>query len=98
MPTWIDEKLAIAPMPSEDQIPELAKTFKAVVILVEDQELDYDIHQWEKFGVKVKHMPIPDFGTPGLNVNFTYLLTSQVIQCLQLINSYHRHTGFGCKS
>ena len=34
MPTWIDEKLAIAPMPSEDQIPELAKTFKAVVILV----------------------------------------------------------------
>jgi len=67
MPTWIDENLAIAPMPSEDQIPELAKTFKAVVILVEDQELDYDIHQWGKFGVKVKHMPIPDFGTPGLN-------------------------------
>jgi len=45
MPTWIDENLAIAPMPSEDQIPELAKTFKAAVILVEDQELDYDIHQ-----------------------------------------------------
>ncbi|MCD6203376.1 MAG: hypothetical protein J7I99_03330 [Methanophagales archaeon] len=54
MPTWIDENLAIAPMPSEDQIPELAKTFKAAVILVEDQELDYDIHQWGKFGVKVK--------------------------------------------
>ena len=65
MPTWIDEKLAIAPMPPEDKIPELAKTFKAVVILVEDQELDYDIHQWGKFGVK--QMPIPDFGTPGLN-------------------------------
>ena len=30
MPTWIDENLAIAPMPSEGQIPELAKTFKAV--------------------------------------------------------------------
>jgi len=67
MPTWIDENLPIAPMPSEDQIPELAKTFKAVVILMEDQELDYVIHQWEKFGVKVRQMPIPDFGMPGLN-------------------------------
>ena len=29
-------------------------------------------------------LPIPDFGMPGLNVSFTYLLTSQVIQCFQL--------------
>ncbi len=67
MPTWIDENLAIAPMPLEEQIAELAKTFKAVVVLVDDWELDYDIHQWGKFGVNVKHLPIPDFGTPGLN-------------------------------
>ena len=67
MTPWIDENLAIAPMPSEDQIPELAVTFKAVVILVEDWELDYDIQLWRKFGVKAKHLLIPDFGTPGLN-------------------------------
>jgi len=63
----MDEKLAIAPMPSEDQIEDLAKTFKAVVMLEMDWELDYDIQQWRKFGVNVKHLPIPDFGTPGLN-------------------------------
>ncbi len=40
MATWIDEKLAIAPMPSEEQIKDLSKTFRAVVILVEDGELD----------------------------------------------------------
>ena len=28
MPTWIDEKLAIAPMPSEDQISELLRHSK----------------------------------------------------------------------
>ena len=38
MTTWIDEKLAIAQVPSEDQIEDLAKTFKAVVVLVEDWE------------------------------------------------------------
>lgn len=64
---WIAEKLAIAPMPSEAQIEDLAKTFKAAVVLVEDWELDYDIQLWTKFGVKLKHLPTPDFGTPGLN-------------------------------
>ena len=67
MPTWIDENLAIAPMPLEERIEDLAKTFKAVVVLEEDWELDYDIQQWRKFGVNVKHLPILDFGTPDLN-------------------------------
>lgn len=51
----IDEKLAIAPMPSEEQIKDLSSIFKAVVILVEDWELDYDPESWADFGVKVKH-------------------------------------------
>jgi protein-tyrosine phosphatase len=54
-------------MPLEDQIEDLAKIFKAVVILVEEWELDYDLQLWTKFGVNVKHLPIPDFGTPGLS-------------------------------
>jgi protein-tyrosine phosphatase len=66
MTLWIDEKLAVGPMPSEDLIEDLAKTFKAVVVLLEDWELDYDIQVWSKFGLQVKHLPIPDFGTPNL--------------------------------
>jgi len=45
----MDENLAIAPIPLEEQIEDLAKTFKAMVVLVEDWELDYDIQRWEKF-------------------------------------------------
>ena len=61
----IDKKLAIAPMPSEEQIKDLSMIFKAVVILVEDWELDYVLESWADFGVKVKHFP--DFGTPSLD-------------------------------
>ncbi|MEA2076333.1 MAG: dual specificity protein phosphatase family protein [Euryarchaeota archaeon] len=67
MTLWIDKKLAVGPMPSEDLIADLAKTFKAVVVLLEDWELDYDIQIWLKFGLKVKHLPIPDFGIPSLD-------------------------------
>lgn len=47
MPAWIAENLVMAPIPSEDQIEDLAETFKAVVVLVEDWELDYDVQQWK---------------------------------------------------
>lgn len=67
MVSWIAEKLAMAPMPSGDQIKDLSRTFKAVAILVEDWELDYDPKSWAEFDAKVKHLPIPDFGTPSLD-------------------------------
>ena len=67
MVTWIDKKLAIALMPSEEQIKDLSMIFRAVVILAEDWELDYVLESWDDFGVKVKHLPIPDFGTPSLD-------------------------------
>ena len=67
MVTWTDEKLAIAPMPPEEHVMDLSMIFKAVVILVEDRELDYVLESWADFGVKVKHLPIPDFGTPSLD-------------------------------
>ena len=67
MPVWMDDQLAITPMPLEDELEELARTFNAVVVLVEDWELNYDVQVWHTFGVNVKHLPIPDFGTPSLD-------------------------------
>ncbi len=66
MVVWIDEKLAVTPMPSDAELEELAESFKAVAVLVESWELEYDLQLWARFGVKVKHLPIPDFGTPSL--------------------------------
>ncbi len=54
-------------MPSEEQIKDLSMIFRAVMILVEDWELDYDLELWAEFCAKVKHLPIPDFGTPSLD-------------------------------
>ncbi len=73
MTVWIDEKLAVTPMPTNDIVEDLAQTFKAVAVLVEDWELDYDIQLWDTFGVKVNHLPIPDFGTPSVD-NFRALI------------------------
>jgi protein-tyrosine phosphatase len=67
MTVWIDDKLAVTPMPVENELEKLAKTFKAVVVLVEEWELDYDLQAWHAFGVTVRHLPIPDFGTPSLD-------------------------------
>ncbi|HDS45217.1 MAG TPA: protein tyrosine phosphatase [Methanomicrobia archaeon] len=66
MVIWIDEKLAVTPMPSDAELEDLAGCFKAVAVLVETGELEYDLQAWARFGVKVKHLPIPDFGTPSL--------------------------------
>jgi hypothetical protein len=43
MTVWIDDKIAVTPMPAENELKDLAKTFKAVVVLVEEWELDYDL-------------------------------------------------------
>jgi protein-tyrosine phosphatase len=67
MTVWIDDKIAVTPMPAENELKDLAKTFKAVVVLVEEWELDYDLQTWRAFGVTVRHVPIPDFGTPSLD-------------------------------
>jgi protein-tyrosine phosphatase len=66
MTTWIDEHLAVSPMPSTHELEDLASTFTAVAVLVEDWELEYDPTQLQLLGVKVNHLPIPDFGIPRL--------------------------------
>ncbi|MBN1762021.1 MAG: dual specificity protein phosphatase family protein [Methanomicrobia archaeon] len=67
MTVWIDDKLAVTPMPFEDELEDLAQTFNAVAVLVEEWELDYDLQTWDSFSVHVKHLPIPDLGTPGID-------------------------------
>jgi protein-tyrosine phosphatase len=66
MTSWIDDDLAMAPMPAEGQIADLAQTFKAVVTLIEDWQFGYDPQLWHTFGTDMLHLPIPDFGTPRL--------------------------------
>jgi protein-tyrosine phosphatase len=67
MTVWIDDNLAVTPMPAENELEALAQIFKAVVVLVEEWELGYDLQAWNTFGVTVRHQPIPDFGTPSLD-------------------------------
>jgi protein-tyrosine phosphatase len=61
----IDDKLAVSPLPSLSDIPELAGVFDAVVILVEPHEvmgyIDYYIDKWGQHGVEVYYSPTPDF-------------------------------------
>lgn len=66
MTSWIDDNLAMAPMPTEDQIEDLAQTFKAVVTLIEDWQFGYDPQLWHNFGTAMLHLPVPDFGIPHL--------------------------------
>jgi len=66
MTSWIDDDLAMAAMPAEGQIADLAQTFKAVVTLIEDWQFGYDPQLWHTFGTEMLNLPIPDFGTPRL--------------------------------
>jgi protein-tyrosine phosphatase len=63
---WIlDDKLAVAPMPPISDIPELAKVFNGVVVLIEPHEamgsIDYYLGTWRSNGVEVYYAPTPDF-------------------------------------
>ncbi|MET1160552.1 MAG: dual specificity protein phosphatase family protein [Thermoprotei archaeon] len=63
---WIlEDKLAISPLPRRSDIPELARVFDAVVVLVEPHELmglvDQYLSAWHSYGVETLYAPIPDF-------------------------------------
>ncbi len=69
MPTYyvwvLRNKLAVSPMPSLSDIPELAKVFNAVVVLIEPHEamgyIDIYLSNWKSHGVEVYYAPTPDF-------------------------------------
>ncbi|MEO2151914.1 MAG: dual specificity protein phosphatase family protein, partial [Thermococcus sp.] len=64
---FVDDNVAFSRMPVEKELDEVAETFDAVVVLVEDFELPYSLGEWERRGVEVFHNPIPDFSAPPLS-------------------------------
>jgi len=65
-PIFIDKNVAVSPMPYQNKVYELAKQFKAVVVLVEEYELKYDIEIWGKLDVDVLWLPTRDYTAPQL--------------------------------
>jgi len=64
---FIDDNVAFSRMPTASEIAEVAKSFDAVVVLVEEFELPYNLDEWKKRGVEVLHSPVRDFSAPALN-------------------------------
>lgn len=62
---WIDENVALSPMPSINDIDELSSVFGAVMILVQPLEygglIDMVIERWMQHSVDVYYLPTPDF-------------------------------------
>lgn len=63
---FVDEHVAFGPMPLPGDIDELSRVFGAVVVLVEEHELEYDLDEWGRRGVEVLHVPTPDMRAPPL--------------------------------
>jgi protein-tyrosine phosphatase len=63
---FVDGNVAFSRIPTERELDEVAETFDAVVVLVEDFELPYSLEGWKGRGVEVLHFPIPDFSAPSL--------------------------------
>ena len=64
---FIDDKVAFSRMPTRSEIDEVAGTFDAIVVLVEEFELPYPLNEWRVRGLDVLHTPIQDFSAPALN-------------------------------
>ncbi len=65
---FVDEKVAVSPMPHPDELRRLAKKFTSVVVLVTPEELGYDIEEWKLHGVEnVLHSPVEDWHPPTLH-------------------------------
>jgi len=58
--------IATSPMPYYNELEHLAKHFKAVLIVVEPHELEYDLNEWERLGVDFLHISVRDFTAPHL--------------------------------
>ncbi len=63
---WIvPGRLAVSPMPTINEIPELAEVFDGVVVLIQPHEavgmIDQYLQTWTSSGVEVYYLPTPDF-------------------------------------
>ncbi len=62
---WVDDHVAVSPMPSIGDIDELSRVFGAVLILVQPHEygglIDMVIERWMQRSTDVYYLPTPDF-------------------------------------
>ncbi len=65
-PIHVDEKLAVSPMPSEGEVPRLAREYRLVVVLADEYELGYDVGLWYDYDAEVIHIPVPDLRAPPI--------------------------------
>ena len=63
---FIDDNVAFSRMPTAGEIDEVAESFDAIVVLVEEFELPYSLDEWKKRGVEVLHSPVRDFSAPSV--------------------------------
>ncbi|MHA1595688.1 MAG: protein-tyrosine phosphatase family protein [Candidatus Baldrarchaeia archaeon] len=64
---WIIRgKLAVLLQPFEENIKFLTEIFDAVIILLEPDELMYDLEEWRRRNVDVMHVPVPPLYIPAL--------------------------------
>ncbi len=64
---WIlEDKLAVSPQPFEENIEFLSEIFDAVIVLLEPDELMYDLEEWRRRNVDVMHVPVPPLYIPAL--------------------------------
>jgi len=82
---FIDEYVAFSRLPRPEEIEEISGVFRAVVIVAERFEVPYQIEEWEKRGVAVFHLPVPDFSAPSVE---------QILRALRWIE---RHVNNGDK-
>lgn len=66
MITWIDEWIAVSRMPRPYELDSIAKTFGALVVLVDPYDLEYDLDEAKSLGLSVLHHPIPELSAPSL--------------------------------
>ncbi len=65
-PIYIDDRVAVSPMPSQSDIEYLATRFRLVVVLVEAHELVYPLELWTRYGATYIHIPVKDFRAPDI--------------------------------
>ena len=74
---FVDEKVAVSPMPSGESVVWLAREFGLVVVACTEGELSYDIGLWQKYGVKVFCLGVPDYKAPPLVG--TYVVVREIV-------------------
>ena len=63
---WVDEWVAISPMPSRYNLDFVINNFGAVIILVDPYDLEYDPELLKSKGLRILHKPIAELSAPSL--------------------------------